>query len=180
MLTEGFQGRLDLALRKHEIIPALLMNAPLSEDELHIPMQLRFDEHMPLVISFYEYYRFLDRLVGMVLEEGFATLVLVRVKMPSVIPLPRSLLDVRVAIFYDIDGESSALSARGREHLCVDADFKLYSWSAGDNSFAIRWISPAGRRLGAAALQKIRAVVETLPARFEYFAAPEMESTIGR
>jgi hypothetical protein len=173
VLREGFQGRLDMTLRKHEIIPALLMNTPLTEDELHIPMQLRFDEHMPLIISFYEYYRFLDRLVRTVLQEDIARLILVRVKMPSAIALPRSLLDVRVAIFYDIDEESSALSARGTEHLCVDADFKLYPWSAGDNTFSIRWVSPVRRELGGAALQKIRAIIETLPASFEYFAGWE-------
>lgn len=169
VLLEGFRGRLDLALRQQEIIPALLMNAPLTEDELHIPMQLRFDEQMPLVVSFYEYYRFLDRLVEMVLQEDIARLILVRVKMPSAIALPRSLLDARVAIFYDLDEESAALSARGAEHLCIEADFKLYSWSAGDNSFSIRWVSPERRRLDAPALQKIRAIIETLPARFDYF-----------
>ena len=169
VLHQGFQGRLELALRKQEIIPALLMNAPLTDDELHIPMQLRFDEQLPLVVSFYEYSRFLDRLVGMVLQEDIARLILVRVKMPSAIALPRSLLDVRVAIFYDIEEESSALSARGTEHLCIDADFKLYSWSAGDNTFSIRWVSPASRKLDASALEKIRTVIATLPATFEPF-----------
>ena len=139
VVTEGFHGQLDVAKRKREIIPALLVNAPYTEDELHIPLQLRFDERLPLVISFYEYYRFLDRLVGTVLQEDIARLILVRVKMPAVIPLPRSLLDARVAIFYDIDAESGELSARGTEHLCVDANFKLYPWSAGDNRSSRRY-----------------------------------------
>lgn len=172
VVTEGFHGQLDVAKRKREIIPALLVNAPYTEDELHIPLQLRFDERLPLVISFYEYYRFLDRLVGTVLQEDIARLILVRVKMPAVIPLPRSLLDARVAIFYDIDAESGELSARGTEHLCVDANFKLYPWSAGDNAFSIRWVSPAGRKLDGGALEKIREVIGTLPATFEYFAGP--------
>jgi hypothetical protein len=109
--------------------------------------------------------------VGTVLQEGIAPLVLVRVKMPSVIPLPRSLLDARVAIFYDIEVESGELSARGTEHLCVDANFKLYPWSAGDNVFSIRWVSPAGNKLDGAALEKLRDVIGTLPANFEYFTA---------
>jgi hypothetical protein len=53
--------------------------------------------------------------------------------------------------------------------LCVDANFKLYSWSAGDNKFSIRWVSPTGNRLNDAALAKIRDVIGTLPATFEYF-----------
>ena len=88
MINEGFQGRLDAGMRKREIIPALLGNALFAEDELHIPLQLRFNEDLPLVISFYEYYRFLDRLVETVLRENIAPLVLVRVKMPAVIALP--------------------------------------------------------------------------------------------
>jgi hypothetical protein len=170
-VTEGFRGRLDVAKRGREIIPAQLVHPPYTEDELHIPLQLQFDERLPLVISFYEYYRFLDRMVEMVLRENIARLILVRVKMPAVIPLPRSLLDARVAIFYDIDVESGELSAQGMEHVCVDANFKLYQWSAGDNAFSIRWVSPEGRKLDGIALEKIRGVIETLPATFEYFAA---------
>lgn len=167
---EGFRGTLDIGKRRREIIPALLRSSLLNEDELHIPLQFRFNENLPLVISFYEYYRFLARLVDTVLRENIAPLVLLRVKMPAVIALPPILLDARVAIFYDLDAESEALSERGVEHLCVDADFKLYAWSAGDNAFSIRWVSPAGRRLGGDALARVRAVVETLPAAFEYFA----------
>ena len=172
MINEGFQGRLEVGKRQsqREIIPALLGNALFAEDELHIPLQFRFNEKLPLVISFFEYYRFLDRLVGTVLRENIAQLVLVRVKMPAVIALPPILLDARVAIFFDLDVESQELSACGTEHLCVDANFKLYSWSAGDNAFAIRWVSPAGNRLGDDALAKIREVIETLPATFDYFA----------
>ena len=169
-VTEGFRGRLEVARRRREIIPALLVNAPFTDDELHIPLQLRFDERLPLVISFHEYYRFLDRLVQTVLKEEIANLVLVRVKMPSVISLPPSLLDARVAIFFDVEVESGELSARGIEHLCVDADFKLYSWSAGDNAFSVRWVSPAGKRLDGTALERIREVIGTLPATFEYYA----------
>ncbi len=169
MVTEGFRGRLDVTRRRREIIPALLGNALFTEDELHIPLQLRFNERLPLVISFHEYYRFLDRLVGTVLREGIAPIVLVRVKMPAVIPLPAGLLDPRVAIFYDIDVESEELTARGAEHLCVDANFKLYSWSAGDNGFSIHRISPAGNRLGDEALARLREVIETLPATCEHF-----------
>jgi hypothetical protein len=170
MINEGFQGRLEVSLRKREIIPALLGNALFAEDELHIPLQLRFNEDLPLVISFHEYYRFLDRLIATVLRENIARLVLVRVKMPAVIALPPSLLDSRVAIFYDLAAESEELTARGTDHLCVDANFKLYSWSAGDNKFSIRWVSPAGNRLDDAALAKIRDVIGTLPATLEYFA----------
>jgi hypothetical protein len=168
--TEGFHGRLDLAKRKREIIPALLMKAPLREDELHIPLQLQFNDREPMIVSFHEYYRFLDRLVVTALRQEVVRLVLVRVKMPAVIPLPRSLLDARVAIFYDVNAESRELIARGVEHLCVDANFKLYSWSAGDNSFLIRWVSPSGRRLGEAALKEIHDILETLPATFTHFA----------
>jgi hypothetical protein len=171
MINEGFQGRLEVGMRKREIIPALLGNALFAEDELHIPLQLRFDEDLPLVISFYEYYRFLDRLIQTVLRENIARLVLVRVKMPAVIALPPSLLDPRVAIFYDLAAESEELIARGTDHLCVDANFKLYSWSAGDNNFSIRWVSPTGNRLDDAALAKIREVIGTLPALFEYFVS---------
>jgi len=167
---EGFHGRLDIAKRRREFIPALLMKAPLKEDELHIPLQLRFNDRVPMIVSFYEYYRFLDRLVATVLQKDITRLVLVRVKMPAVIPLPRSLLDSRVAIFYDIDTESRELIARGSEHLCVDANFKLYSWSAGDNTFSVRWVSPVGRTLGKEALEEIREVIDTLPAIFEYSA----------
>ncbi len=175
MVTEGFQGRLDVGKRKREIIPALLGNALFTEDELHIPLQLRFNEKLPLVISFFEYYRFLDRLVSAVLRDDIARLILVRVKMPAVVPLPPSLLDARVAIFYDLAVESAELSARGTDHLCVDANFKLYSWSAGDNEFSIRWVSPSGVRLGEGALATIRNVIDTLPATFEYFAEPQAE-----
>jgi len=175
MINEGFQGRLEIGKRKREIIPALLGNALFSEDELHIPLQFRFNEELPLVISFFEYYRFVDRLVGTVLREQIAKLVLVRVKMPAVMALPPILLDPRVAIFYDLASESKELIARGTEHLCVDADFKLYSWSAGDNAFSIRWVSPAGNRLGDNALLKIRDVVSTLPATFDYFADVALE-----
>jgi hypothetical protein len=167
-VREGFHGRLDLAKRKREIIPALLMNAPLRDDELHIPLQFRFNDHVPVIISYHEYYRFLHRLVTSVLQEDIVRLVLVRVKMPSVIPLPRSLLDPRVAIFYDIEAESRELSTRGKEHLCVDANFKLYSWSAGDNTISVRWISPRSRKLPGESLEKIREVIGTLPAAFEY------------
>lgn len=59
------------------------------EDELHIPLQLPFNEQQPIVISFYEYYRFLGRLVSTVLNERIAQLM--RVQMSSPIPLPRSL-----------------------------------------------------------------------------------------
>lgn len=170
MITEGFQGRLDVGVRKREIIPALLSKANLTENELHIPLQLRFNEKMPLVISFFEYYRFLDRLISTVLRENIAGLILVRVKMPAVIALPPSLLDARVAIFYDLDVESAELSARGTSHLCVDANFKLYSWSAGDNAFSIRWVSPSDQRLADESLAKISDVIGTLPATFEYFA----------
>ena len=169
MINEGFQGILEMGKRKREILPALLGNALFAEDELHLPLQLRFNEDLPLVISFYEYYRFLDRLIETVLRENIARLVLVRVKMPAVIALPPSLLDPRVAIFYDLAAESEELIARGTDHLCVDANFKLYSWSAGDNNFSIRWVSPAGNRLDDGALTKIRDVIDTLPATCEYF-----------
>ncbi|MDR2012145.1 MAG: hypothetical protein LBQ20_03705 [Rhodanobacter sp.] len=174
MINEGFQGRLDVGMRKREILPALLSNALFAEDELHIPLQLHFNEDLPLVISFYEYYRFLDRLIETVLQENIARLVLVRVKMPAVIALPPSLLDPRVAIFYDLAAESEELIARGTDHLCVDANFKLYSWSAGDNKFSIRWISPTGNRLNNAALAKISDVISTLPAMFEYSINPNV------
>ena len=177
MVRQGFQGRLEVGKRRREIIPALLGNALFTEDELHIPLQLRFNEKLPLVISFYEYYRFLDRLVDTVLRQNIAPLVLVRVKMPAVIALPASLLDARVAIFYDLAVESEELSARGTDHLCVDANFKLYSWSAGDNEFAVRWLSPSGRWLGDDALEKISEVIDTLPANFEYFADAKVGST---
>ena len=167
-MTQSFNGRLDLTKRRREFIPALLMKAPLKEDELHIPLQLNFNDRVPMIVSFYEYYRFLDRLVITVLQRDIVRLVLVRVKMPAVIPLPRSLLDARVAIFFDIDTESRELVARGTDHLCVDANFKLYSWSAGDNSFSIRWVSPAGRMLEEGVLEDIREVIETLPATFVY------------
>ena len=78
-------------------------------------------------------------------------------------------MDPRVAIFYDLAAESEELIARGTDHLCVDANFKLYSWSAGDNNFSIRWVSPAGNRLDDGALTKIRDVIGTLPATCEYF-----------
>lgn len=172
MINEGYQGQLEVGLRTREIIPALLGNALFAEDELHIPLQLRFNEDLPLVISFHEYYRFLDRLIETVLRENIARLVLVRVKMPAVIALPPSLLDPRVAIFYDLAAESEELTARGTDHLCVDANFKLYSWSAGDNRFSIRWVSPGGNRLDDAALAKISDVIGTLPAKFEYFINP--------
>jgi hypothetical protein len=167
--TEGFHGQLEVSRRKREIIPALLGNALFSEDELHVPLQLQFNERLPIVISFFEYYRFLDRFVGTVLGEDIAPVILVRIKMPSVIPLPPSLLDTRVAIFHDLDIESDELSARGVDHLCVDANFKLYSWSAGNNRFAIKWVSPQGNRLDSEALEKIRSVIDTLPATIEYF-----------
>jgi hypothetical protein len=175
MIDEGFQGKLEVGLRKREIVPALLGNALFAEDELHIPLQLRFNEDLPLVISFYEYYRFLDRLIETVLRENIARLVLVRVKMPAVIALPPSLLDPRVAIFYDLAAESEELIARGTDHLCVDANFKLYSWSAGDNKFSIHWVSPTGNRLDDSALAKIRDVIGTLPAMFDYF----VNSSVG-
>ena len=103
MHTEGFSGQLDVGKRRCEIIPALLREVVLSEDELHIPLQFKFDERLPMVISFFEYYRFLDKLVTTVLAEKLADKILVRIKMPSTVPLPNSLLDVRVGIFYDLD-----------------------------------------------------------------------------
>lgn len=169
MTTEGFLGQLEVSKRQREIIPALLKNAPFSDDELHVPLQLQFNERLPIVISFFEYYRFLDRFVSLVLSEDIARMILVRIKMPSVIPLPHSLLDARVAIFHDLDVESDELTARGVEHFCVDANFKLYSWSAGNNGFVIKWVSPRGNRLPAEALEKIRTVIGTLPATIEYF-----------
>jgi hypothetical protein len=168
--VEGFQGRLEPGRRTREVVPALLMKAPLQEDELHIPLQLRFNDREPVIVSFYEYYRFLDRLVTLALRQEWVRLVLVRVKMPSAIALPRSLLDARVSVFHDVTTESRELLANGTEHLCVDADFKLYSWSAGDNSFSIRWLSPSGRALDEATRGGIREVIETLPAKFTYFA----------
>jgi hypothetical protein len=170
MVKEGFRGELNLCRRRREIVPAQLKNAMFKDDELHVPLQLSLvTDDMPVVISFFEYYRFLDKFVGVVLRDEIAPLILVRVKMPSVIPLPPSLLDVRIAIFHDLQAESDELSARGTDHLCVDADFKLYPLSIGDNSFTIRWISPKGRRLGEGALEKIRRTIEELPASFEYF-----------
>jgi hypothetical protein len=169
MSTEGFSGRLEVDKRKREILPALLKNAPFSEDELHVPLQLQFNEQLPIVISFFEYYRFLDKMVGAVLSASIARMILVRVKMPSAIPLPHSLLDGRVAIFHDIDVESDELRARGIDHLCVDANFKLYSWSDGDNCFTVKWVSPSGNRLRNDVLETIQDVIGTLPATAEYF-----------
>lgn len=172
MLMQGFHGRLDVEKRRSEIIPALQRVAPFDEDELHIPMQLAFNEQVPVVISFYEYYRFLDRMIGTVLPEGVGRLILVRVRMPSAIPLPSSLLDDRVAIFHDLEVESGHHCARGTDHLCIDANFKLYPWSSGDNSFSIRWISPSGRMLDQDVMDRMEAVIATLPVEFERFATP--------
>ncbi|WP_027669451.1 hypothetical protein [Rheinheimera baltica] len=175
MNTQGFIGSLDIQRRKPEVLPALLGNALLAEDELHIAMQLQFDERLPIVVSFYEYYRFLDRFVSTVLTHELAPRILVRIKMPSTIPLPCILLDARVAIFHDLDVESAELTARGLDHLCIDANFKLYSWSAGDNSFAIRFVSPRGHRLDSAALQQMQDVIATLPANFNCVSSQQPE-----
>jgi hypothetical protein len=175
MTTEGFFGRLDVDKRKREILPALLKNAPFNEDELHVPLQLQFNEQLPIVISFFEYYRFLDKMVGAVLSADIARMILVRVKMPSAIPLPHILLDSRVAIFHDLDVESDELSARGTDHLCVDANFKLYSWSDGDNCFSVKWVSPNGNILGSEMLEIIQDVIGTLPATAEYFNGRQVQ-----
>ncbi len=169
MLIEGYTGKLDNKKRQREIIPALLGNALLAEDELHIAMQLEFDEKLPIVISFFEYYRFLDRLVSVVLKENVAERILVRVKMPSTIALPKSLLDPRIAIFHDLEIESQALSEQSFEHLCLDMNFKLYSWSAGNNEFSLKFVSPTGNKLSKPVLELLEAQLQMLPANFEYF-----------
>jgi hypothetical protein len=160
---QTLQGVLLPSLRQPEVLPALLRNAPLADDELHIALQLQFDEQLPMVVSFYEYYRFLQQLVQLLLDAQMAPCILVRVKMPATIALPPVLLDAKVALFHDLDIESAALEALGVEHICVDADFKLYSWSAGTNQLAIRYVSPAQQSLSSAQWQQIQAVLATLP-----------------
>jgi len=170
MHIEGISGKLDINKRRREIIPALLGNALLAEDELHIAMQLQFDEQLPLVMSFYEYYRFLDQFVTHALAAGVADKILVRVKMPSTIALPSSLLDKRVALFHELEVESQALTNAGIPHLNIDANFKLYSWSAGDNQFEFRYVNPQGHTLPFQHKQLLHDMAAKLPANFDYFS----------
>ncbi|NVZ18748.1 hypothetical protein HX794_03750 [Pseudomonas costantinii] len=168
-VIEGFRGRLDITLRRRELIPTSLGGAPFSDDELAVPLQLNFDEKLPIVMSFHEYYRFLERLVTVVLGDASVPLVLARVRMPSTIALPTILLDPRVALFHDLDVESLELQQRGLPHLCIDANFRLYSWSSADNTFSVHWVGADTRQLEPESLKRIEAVIQTLPAEFHQF-----------
>ncbi len=169
MNTQGINGRLKVELRHGEIVPALQRNTILTEGELHVAQQMSFDEHEPVIISFYEYYRFLDRLVRVLLENDIVDCILIRLTMPSTIGIPLTLLDDRVAIFHDIRTESEYLVRAKRDHLAIDADFKLYSWSNGKNEFTIRYLSPNDRSLSEDEMRCITEVITSLPAEFSVF-----------
>lgn len=175
MFIEGYKGKLNNQKRQREIIPALLGNALLAEDELHIAMQLEFDEQEQIIVSFFEYYRFLDRIVSAALEHEIGERILVRIKMPSTIALPKCLLDPRVAIFHDLEVESQSLSEQGIEHLSLDFNFKLYSWSAGTNDFTVSFVSPQGHNLPTSKVALLEEHLQTIPADFDYFSEQSLQ-----
>lgn len=167
MNIEGFRGRLCREKRAVSLAPALLGKALLSDDELCTALQLDFDETEPVIVSFYELYGFLEKLVGLILAEGMSSLVLVRIKMPSAIPLPPVLIDERVGIFHEVDLESQCLADAGKDHIVIDTDFKLYSWSSGKNTFSVRHVTSSPNTLDEAQFDLLQSVILTLPAQLE-------------
>ena len=160
-------GKLDLQKKSARVVPALLGRPLLDDDEITLPKQLDYDEHEPIIFSFYEFYFFLTEVVATIFEHNAADLVLVRVKMPSAIALPEILLDERVAIFHDIEVESKYLLATNRDHIVVDTDFKLYSWSASKNTFCIKHISANNVNCENNFISSLEKIIKALPANYE-------------